>query len=157
MPPERLTLIAAMLAAPHSRRMVPILDWWLLEGPRGHRERMEHYAKQNPVFVGSLFPELSIWQGRLDKMLSWVYEMVIGVYKSCTQPMLLLTLKMELSYTGQDISTSIPRYPPLHDPTCTGPPMATFPPLRSVPDSTANPQIWAEASTRLASSSIWSL
>ncbi|TFK66809.1 hypothetical protein BDN72DRAFT_880039 [Pluteus cervinus] len=148
---EHFTSVPALVAAPHSRQMVPLVDWRLLQGSIGHWEQMEHYAKRDPVFVASLSFEAGSDDLDLDWMLSWLSEMVINVQKLCTQPMLLLTLNGEMSYTDHccshnscriDISiietgytTRIPRYQALHDPTRARP--HTVPPTLSIPASTA--------------------
>ncbi|TFK66808.1 hypothetical protein BDN72DRAFT_129134 [Pluteus cervinus] len=148
---ESVASTAALISAPHNRQMIPLLDWRLLQGPIRRREQMEYYAKRDPLFVASLFLKSSPENRDLDWMLSWLSETVINVHKLCTQPMVLITLNEEVSYTGRhlkyhgsrrlDISiietghtTRIPRYQLLHDPTRARP--RTIPPSRSVPAST---------------------
>ncbi|TFK58793.1 hypothetical protein BDN72DRAFT_906408 [Pluteus cervinus] len=145
----------ALFAAPHSKRMIPWLDWRLLQGPIGCREQMEQYAKRDPLFVASLFLKLKASSDYLDldQMLSWLSETVINVHKLCTKPMVLITLNEELSYANWDFkhygswrldvsiietghTIKIPQYQALHDPTCTRP--RTIPPPHSVPAVTAN-------------------
>ncbi|TFK59196.1 hypothetical protein BDN72DRAFT_851393 [Pluteus cervinus] len=52
--------VGALAIAPHSRRIIPFLDWRLLQGPIGYRGQMEHYAKRDPLF------KLDILQGFRD-------------------------------------------------------------------------------------------
>lgn len=129
--PEFITSVANLLAAPHSKQMIPTIDWRLLQGPIVYREQMDRYAKRDPIFAASLFLKSSSWD--LDWMLSWLSQIVINVHKLCTRPMLLMTISQELSYDGRrfqlhdsfriDVSiietghtTRIPQYQMLHDP-----------------------------------------
>ncbi|TFK59039.1 hypothetical protein BDN72DRAFT_947877 [Pluteus cervinus] len=153
-PSEWTSSLAAI--AQGDRRIVPLLDWRLVEGPIGNREQMERYAKRDPLFVGSLsFPKSRADNWDLDRILAWLSNMIVNIQRLCTKPMLLITLDAEIFYVSGKVlapnsfgrigisiietghTTRIPRYQSLHDPTRPRPP--TFPPPRSVPVSTANP------------------
>ncbi|TFK60765.1 hypothetical protein BDN72DRAFT_850266 [Pluteus cervinus] len=149
---DYLWSIASVTLRPNTKQMLPVVDWRLLQGPtRCTMEKMEYYAKRDPLFVASLLWKSDGWN--LDRMLLWLSEAVINVHKLCTQPMLLITiseepfkrfkgrlsLKIDVSIIETGHTTRIPRYQPLHDPTVTRPRPRTILPPRSNLASTANP------------------
>ncbi|TFK58794.1 hypothetical protein BDN72DRAFT_906409 [Pluteus cervinus] len=110
MPSENLSSLAVLLAAPHSKQMIPALNWQLLQGePICYREQMVLYTKRNPVFLASLFLKRSSSDWNLNHMLSWLSEMIINVRKLCMRPMVLFTINIETSWTGSDFKLQVLR------------------------------------------------
>ncbi|TFK60766.1 hypothetical protein BDN72DRAFT_904694 [Pluteus cervinus] len=146
-PSEWASSLAAI--AQGDRRIVPLLDWRLVEGPIGNREQMERYAKRDPLFVGSLsFPKSRADNWDLDRILAWLSNMIMNIQRLCTKPMLLITLDAEIFYVSGKVlapnsfgrigisiietghTTRIPRYQSLYDPTRPRP--------RTIPSSHSN-------------------
>ncbi|TFK59195.1 hypothetical protein BDN72DRAFT_966137 [Pluteus cervinus] len=152
---EDLSSLAAIVAAPRGdKEMIPLLDWRILQEPIGSTEQMERYAKQDPLFVASLFTKPSPLGRDLDQMLERLSETVIKMHKLCSRPMVQITLNQDVWYTGWDFNPHhsafridvsivetghiirIPRYQLLRDPTRRRPP--TVPPALTASPTSSN-------------------
>ncbi|TFK59048.1 hypothetical protein BDN72DRAFT_966173 [Pluteus cervinus] len=149
---EDVPSIAALISILHRQRMIPFLDWRLLQRT-GHREKMQHYAKRVPAFVASLSIKDVEFNRNFNQMISSFSKALLDMCQLCNNPVVLCSIHSRMSYDGREVKvyglrldisiieaghiTRIPRYRLLHDPTHARPP--TIPPPRSVPASTLNP------------------